>query len=337
MILAGDIGGTKCNLGGFVQDGAGLRLVHQRRFASRDFAGVEQLIEEFRREAADTIKSQAAGEIVAAGFGVPGTVVGGKRLSINLPWALDPSAVARSLKLELSRIALLNDLVATAWGVEHLPAGDFLTLNAGVPQPNANKAVVAAGTGLGEAIIFWDGRGHRVSDSEGGMSDFAPRNEREIQLLLFLKTRTPHVSVEDVLAGRGFRAIHESLNPAVRHSTFDQRAEASAQQITDMALARSCEVCVETLDLWTEAYGAEAGNLALRALAYGGVYVAGGIVLKLLPKIKDGSFVRAFCEKAHVADILARIPVSIVLNEDAPLWGAAYRALAAISENPGSL
>jgi glucokinase len=329
MILAGDIGGTKCNLGAFEADGPRLRLVFQKRYSTRDFASFETLIENFRREAVASTGGAASNKISAAGFGVPGTVVAGQRHSVNLPWTLDPPELAKALKLDSKRIVVLNDLAATAWGIQNLPSDAFLPLNVGVPRPNANMAVLAAGTGLGEAILFWDGRTHRVSPSEGGMTDFAARNDREIQLLLFLKTRMPHICCEDVLAGRGFRAIHESLDPAVRHATFDQRAEASAHEITEMALARSCPVCVETLDVWTEAYGAEAGNLALRVLAYGGVYVAGGIALKVLPKIKDGSFVRAFCDRAHLADVLARIPISVVLNEDAPLWGAAHQALAA--------
>ncbi len=329
MILAGDIGGTKCNLGAFEKDGPRLRLVFQKRYSTRDSAGFETLIENFHREAVASARPGATSKISAAGFGVPGTVVAGQRHSVNLPWTLDPVEVAKTLKLDLKHVVVLNDLAATAWGIQNLPSDAFLALNAGVPRPNANMAVLAAGTGLGEGILFWDGHAHRVSPSEGGMTDFAPRNDREVQLLLFLKTRLPHVCCEDVLAGRGFRAIHESLDPGVRHSTFDQRAEASAHEITEMALARKCPVCVETLDIWTEAYGAEAGNLALRVLAYGGVYVAGGIALKVLPKIKDGSFVRAFCDKAHLADVLARIPIAVVLNEDAPLWGAAHQALAA--------
>jgi len=332
MILAGDIGGTKCNLGAFEIESKRLRLVLQRRLATRDFPTFEKLVDNLLQEAASTDKTEQEMKIAGAGFGVPGAVVGAQRHSVNLPWDLDPAGLADALKLDRSCIVLLNDLVAAAWGIQRLPREAFLTLNAGMPHPNANIAVLAAGTGLGEAILFWDGRAHRVSPSEGGMTDYAPRNEREIQLLRFLKTRMSHVCCEDVLAGRGFRAIHESLDSKVRHSTFDQRPEASASEITEMALARSCPVCVETLDMWTEAYGAEAGNLALRVLAYGGVYVAGGIALKVLAKLKDGSFVRAFCEKAHLADVLARIPISIVLNEDAPLWGAAYQALAAVLE-----
>ena len=332
MILAGDIGGTKCNLGAFEVDGPRLRPVFRKRYSTRDSASFETLIDNFHREAVASTGGAASSKISAAGFGVPGTVVAGQRHSVNLPWTLDPHELAKALKLDSKRIVVLNDLAATAWGIQNLPSDAFLTLNVGVPRTNANMAVLAAGTGLGEAILFWDGHTHRVSPSEGGMTDFAPRNDREIQLLLFLKTRIPHVCCEDVLAGRGFRAIHESLDPTVRHATFDQRAEASAHEITEMALARSCPVCVETLNVWTEAYGAEAGNLALRVLAFGGVYVAGGIALKLLPKIKDGSFVRAFCDKAHLADVLANIPISVVLNEDAPLWGVAHQALAASLE-----
>jgi len=331
MILAGDVGGTKCNLGAFERDGAQLRLFHQHRYASRDFASFDTLVKEFEREATSLEKNKHGGRIEAAGFGAPGTEVAGHWHAVNLPWPLDHAAIGQALELDSSRIVLLNDLVATASGIQRLPATDFFALNAGSPQPNSNKAILAAGTGLGEAILFWDGRTHHASASEGGLTDFAPRNDRQIQLLLFLKARTPQVCVEDVLAGRGFRAIHEMLNPGIRHSSFDERADASAQEITEMALAHSCPVCVETVDLWADVYGAEAANLALRSVAYGGIYVAGGIVLKLLPKIKDGGFIRAFRENARMADVLARIPVSVVLNEDAPLWGAAYQALAAIS------
>ena len=332
MILAGDIGGTKCNLGAFEPDGSRLRLVFQKRYPSWEYPSFENLIERFCTEATASLKGSSRPGIPAVAFGVPGAIIDGKCHSVNLPWTVDPIEIAKALNLDSKRVNLLNDLSATAWGVQNLPDNALLTLNAGVKQPHANKAILAAGTGLGEGILFWDGKTHRVSPSEGGMADFAPRNEREIRLLEFLLARMPHVSCEDVIAGRGFRAIHESLNPNVRHSTFDRRPEESAHEITELALSRACLVCLETLDIWTEAYGAEAGNLALRVLAYGGVYVAGGIALKVLSKLKDGSFVRAFCEKAYLTEILARIPISVVLDQDAPLWGAAYQALAASHE-----
>ena len=222
----------------------------------------------------------------------------------------------------------MNDLVAAAWGLDKLVPEDFLVLNQGVEQPKGNKALIAAGTGLGEAILYWDGRRHRATASEGGAADFAPRTEREIGLLVFLKQRLTRVSCEQLFSGRGFRNIHEFLGPSVRHSTFTGAPADSAQEITQNALEGACPVCVETLDLWTEAFGAEAGNLALRSLAYGGVYLAGGIAVKILPMLKRGSFSKSFAEKGPMTDILARIPIAVILNESAPVFGAAYQALA---------
>ena len=160
------------------------------------------------------------------------------------------------------------------------------------------------------------------------MADFAPSTEREIDLLRFLKKRLPSVCAEEVLSGRGFLAIHEFLDPAVRQASFDGMKSDAAREITQNALGQSCPICVETLDVWVSAYGSEAGNLALRVLAFAGIYVAGGIAVKILPKMKDGTFLRAFCSKGSFASILSQVPIYVVLNEDAPLWGAAYQALA---------
>ena len=326
MILAGDIGGTKCNLAAFEEDGAKLRLVFQRRYATLEFPDFAEVIDQFRRDVTNA-KSFAGGDFMAAGFGVPGVVVAGEQHTINMPWPFDHLQIAAKLNLSPAHIAVVNDLVATAWAILKLPPSEFLVLNKGATQLDGNKAVIAAGTGLGEAILFWDGQQHRVSPSEGSVADFAPRNDREIELFRYMKKSIPHVYCEEILSGRGFRWIHESLNPSMRHATFSQPPAESAHEITRFALEKSCAVCVETLNLWTEMYGAEAGNIAVRVLAYGGVYIAGGIALKILPKMKDGSFVRAFCDKAKLSTVLARIPISIVLNEDAPLWGAAYQAL----------
>jgi glucokinase len=260
---------------------------------------------------------------------VAGAVVEGHLHANNLPWTLNPSELARRLDLSLENIVLLNDVVATAWGLDQLPAKDLAVLNQGVLQPKATRALMAVGTGLGEALLLWDGRQYRVFPSEGGLAGFSPRTDREIQLLIRLKKRLPQVCCEDVLSGRGIRAIHEFLDPEVRHPSFDGSGGDPAQEITEQACTNSCQVCVATLDLWTEAYGSEAGNLALRALAFGGVYVAGGIAPKILPKMKDGTFFRAFCDKTMLSPVLARIPIYVVLNEGAPVWGAAYQALAA--------
>ena len=328
LILGGDIGGTKCNLAVFQEvEGTILQPVFQRRYATRDFSRFEDLIVQFLRQAEQGAKIGGQ-RITAAGFGVAGAVVEGQLHANNLPWTLNPSELAQRLDVGLENIVLLNDVVATAWSLDQLSAKDLAVLNLGVQQPNATRALMAVGTGLGEALLVWDGQQHRVFPSEGGLAGFAPRTDREIQLLIFLKNRLPQVCCEDVLSGRGIRAIHEFLDPNVRHPSFDGGRD-SAREISENACANSCRVCVETLDLWTEAYGSEAGNLALRAMAVGGVYVAGGIAPKILPKMKDGTFFRAFCDKTLLSPVLARIPIYVVRNEDAPIWGAAYQALAA--------
>jgi glucokinase len=331
MILAGDIGGTKCNLAAFEENGATLRLVFQNRYATRDFSSFEQLVDAFGREVAGQVPHEHAAQpgarFAGAGFGLAGTVIEGRLHAINLPWVLDASSLAAKLGLRLEDIVLMNDLVATACGIDKLPADDFLSLNEVPPKPNGSKALIAAGTGLGEAMLFWDGTRYHASPSEGGAADFAPRTDRETQLLHFLKQRLSRVSCEEVFSGRGFRRVHEFLNPAVRHPSFEELAGDSAREITQNAMAGTCAVCAETLDLWVDAFGSEAGNLALRVLAYGGVYLAGGIALKILPKLKEGSFARSFADKAPLTSVLARIPIFVILNEDAPLLGAAYEAL----------
>ena len=325
MILAGDVGGTKCNLALFAKDGPLLRPVFQLRLPTRDYAGFDDLIGDFLKRAYSTDSSAGRPEIEAAGFGVAGVVVEGLLHTGNLPWVLDGTAIGR--KLQLNKIVLLNDLTATAVSLEYLSCADFAILNEGVPQPNATKAVIAAGTGLGEATLHWDGQQYRVAPSEGGQAEFAPRGELEIQLLTHLNKHLPQVSCEEIISGRGFRRIHEFLNPSVRHDSFDTPEGDSAREITRRGLEQSCPVCVESLTLWIEMYGAEAGNMALRTVAFGGVYVAGGIAPKILPKLQDGSFVRAFCGKSKFAEVLARVPLSVVVNENAPVWGAAYQAL----------
>ncbi len=327
MILAGDIGGTKCNLAAFEESGATLRLVFQNRYATRDFSSFEQLLDAFISQAFRQPASQPGARFTAAGFGVAGTVIEGRLHAINLPWVLDSAALAAKLSLHVQDIVLVNDLVATACGIDKLSADDFLALNEVVSQPNASKALIAAGTGLGEAMLFWDGTRYHASPSEGGAADFAPRTDRETHLLHFLKQRLPRVSCEEVFSGRGFRRVHEFLDPAVRHPSFEEAAADTAREITQNAMAGSCPVCIETLDLWVDAFGSEAGNLALRVLAYGGVYLAGGIALKILSKLKEGSFARSFAAKAPLTSVLARIPIFVILNEDAPLLGAAYEAL----------
>jgi glucokinase len=325
MILAGDIGGTKSNLGLFLPEGQVLRAVFRRRLATRDYAGLEDLIEAFLQQATTEDENLNRLAIDAAGFGVAGVVTGGRHYSENLPWVLDVSDLARSLKLK--NIQLLNDLAATALSLNRLPANDLVILNHGAPVPNATQGVIAAGTGLGEALLFWNGKQYQVAPAEGGMADFAPRTERQIQLLTHLRQQLSHVSCEEVVSGRGFRRIHEFLNPSVRHESFESPSGNAAGEITQRGLAKSCAVCAESLEFWIEILGGVTGNFALQTMALGGVFIAGGIAVKVLPKLQDGIFFKSFCGAGKLAPVMARVPIAVVVNEDAPMLGAAYEAL----------
>jgi glucokinase len=325
VILAGDVGGTKCNLALFAEKNGKLDVVFRERFASKEFAQFDLIIREFARRATPHLNGD---KIRAAGFGVAGPVIDNRIHATNLPWIVDADTLAQEVGVK--SIVLVNDLGATGHSLEHLPPEDFCVLNVGTPVPAASRALVAAGTGLGEGILFWDGKRYKVVPSEGGHSDYSPRTDQQIELLKFMRHRYPQVSWELILSGRGFRTLHEFIAPSVKHPIFEDPDADPAPFITKSGLDRSCPVCVETLDLWTNIYGAEAGNLALKVLALGGVYVAGGIAVKILPKMKDGTFFNAFKDKWHFENVLVDVPVSIVLNESAPLIGAAYEAYATV-------
>jgi len=245
LILGGDIGGTKCNLVVFQETEAGaLRPLFQRRYATRDFSRFEDLIAHFLEQLAEQAWWNAGVPIRAAGFGVAGAVVEGQLHANNLPWTLNLLELALRLGVSMENIVLLNDVVATAWSLDQLPAADLAVVNQGVLQPRATRALMSVGTGLGEAFLVWDGRQIRVFPSEGGLASFAPRTDREIGLLVYLKERLPHVCCEDVLSGRGIRAIHEFLDAGVRHSSFDEPGADPAREISERATSQSCPVCV---------------------------------------------------------------------------------------------
>jgi glucokinase len=324
VILAGDVGGTKCNLALFSENNGKLQVVFRERFASKEFAQFDFIIREFLRLAGASLSRD---KIRAAGFGIAGPVINNRVHTTNLPWVVEAGVLAQELGVPVESIVLVNDLGATGYSLEHLAPEDLCVLNPGKAVEDASRALLAAGTGLGEGVLFWtDGR-YRVVPSEGGHSDFAPRTDQQIELLKFMRHRYPQVSWELILSGRGFRTLHEFIAPSVKHPIFEDPDADPAPFISKSGLDRSCPVCVETLDLWTSVYGAEAGNLALKVLALGGVYVAGGIAVKILPKMKDGTFLSAFKDKWYFTNMLADIPVSVVLNESAPLVGVAYEAL----------
>ena len=326
MILAGDIGGTKCNLALYQASGATRRKIADRRYESREFPAFEEVIAKFLLDSRAELKDAGAHPIEAAGFGIAGPIIDGRVKATNLPWVIDSAVLSKQLGTQ--HVVLLNDLEATGYSLGHLAPAELSILNKGAAAPRATQALLAAGTGLGESILFWDGSRYIVAGTEGGHTDFAPRTEQEIEFLRFMKRNEPFVSVELILSGRGFRPIHTFLDPSVRHPSFEEpEADAAAPEITRLGLEGSCPVCVRTLDLWVSMYGSEAGNLALKTLARGGVWVAGGIAVKIRKKMEDGTFFRAFCEKEKFAALLAEIPIRMVLNEEAPLIGAMSRAV----------
>jgi glucokinase len=316
MILGGDLGGTKANLGLFdVQNGSLVRVAFGR-YASHEHAGLQEMVQDFLQQNKE--------KVTAACFGIAGPVVNNKVHITNLPWGVDGDAMAQFLGIE--RVRLLNDLEATGYGIEVMTPKDIETIHAGDPKPEATRVVIAAGTGLGEAILFWDGKAHLPVATEGGHSDFAPQTEQQAELWKFLSKIYEFVSNETILAGRGFLHLHEFLDPSVRHPGFDDSTIDPAPEITRRAMDGSCPVCVSTLDLWVEIYGSEAGNLAVRTLSRGGIYVAGGIAAKILSKLKDGTFAAAAVRKEKMGEYLKSIPIYVVLNEECPLMGTAYAA-----------
>jgi glucokinase len=315
MILAGDVGGTKANLGLFDARDGKLVRANFKRFSSQAYPGLEQIMQEFLRE--------APGKVTAASFGIAGPVVSNTVKATNLPWVVDGNLLAK--ELGIPRVRLLNDLEAAAYGVGVLEPSEMETLHTGVSVPEAHRVVIAAGTGLGEGILFWDGKQHTPMATEGGHADFAPATEQQAELWKWLKKRNANVSTELILAGKGFKRLHEFLDPAVRHD-FDDPSVDPAPGITQRGLAGTCPVCVKTIELFCEIYGSEAGNMALRAVARGGIYVTGGIAVKILPKLKDGRFVAAVKNKEKLGPFLEQIPIRVVLNEQCPLLGAAFVA-----------
>ena len=327
MILAGDIGGTKCNLALYEILDKSHRKIIDQRYESREFPTFDEMISRFLSETRAETKGAGKHYIEGAGFGVAGPVIDHRVKATNLPWIVDRATLAK--QLGTPHVVLLNDLEATAHSLALMAPSELSTLNQGTPSPQSTQALLAAGTGLGEAILFWDGKQYLVASSEGGHTDFAPRTEQEIELLRHMKKQYEFVSLELILSGRGFRTIHSFLDTSVTHPSFEGPEADAAPEITRLALEGRCPVCVQTLDLWVSLYGAEAGNLALKVLARGGVWVAGGIAVKIRKKMEDGAFFRAFCEKEKFGALLAQIPIHMVLNEEAPLLGAMSQAIQA--------
>jgi glucokinase len=318
MILAGDVGGTNTRLAIIQAEGGGLKIVAEEIFPSREHVGLEGVLRKF-------ISSHPI-PVERAGFGVAGPVRNGRCEATNLPWVVDARQVARELGLE--DVGLINDLEANAYGIVVLRPEDFLTLNAGAPDAEGNQAIIAAGTGLGEAGLYWDGKHHRPFATEGGHSTFAPRNELEMMLLKYLLARFEHVSFERVLSGPGLFNIYGFLRDTGRAEEPPWLADQMRQQdpptvITQAALNGKSALCVQALELFVSLYGAEAGNLALKVMATGGLYVGGGIAPRIIRQLMDSRFMDAFTDKGRLKPLMEAMPVRVILNDKTALLGAA--------------
>jgi glucokinase len=278
--------------------------------------------------------------VTAACFGVPGPVRDGRLRLTNLPWTLDSRELAKNL--EIDHVFLINDLEANGYGVAELAPDQIYTLSEGDASQTGNRALIAAGTGLGEGLLIWNGHTHIPYPSEGGHGDYAPRNEDEIDLLRFLKEKyNGRVSFERVVAGMGLTSIYEFLRevrgmeePAWLTEKLAAVSDPNSV-ITEMGLSAKSEICEKALDMFVSAYGAEAGNLALKVLSVGGLYVGGGIAPRILEKLKDGTFMKAFTDKGRLSQLLINMPVRIILESRAAQMGAAAYAEARAAELSG--
>jgi glucokinase len=325
MILAGDIGGTNTRLALFEVRGDGLSATVEATFPSRQQPNLEAAARAFLASHDLPVKQ--------ACFGVPGPVARGRSEATNLPWVVDAREAAAALRL--GEVWLINDLEATAYGIAALPPTDFVALNPGAAASPGNAAVIAAGTGLGEAGLYWDGARHRPFACEGGHATFAPADETQVRLLHYLLKRYEHVSWERVLSGPGLVTIYQFLRdtgageePAWLRESLRQGDPSAV--ISRAALEGRSPLCARALDLFAALYGAEAGNLALKVMATGGVFLGGGIAPKILRKLQEPGFREAFVAKGRMRSLLEAIPVRVIVNDKTALIGAArYAALRA--------
>jgi glucokinase len=330
MILAGDVGGTKVHLALYDFVDGRLKHIREERFPAKEYPGLEAIVKEFL----------GSDEATAACFGVPGPVRDGRLRLTNLPWTLDSREL--TITLAIPHVFLINDLEANGYGIAELTSEQIYTLSEGDTSQIGNRALIAAGTGLGEGLLIWNGHMHVPFPSEGGHADYSPRNEDEIDLLRFLKQKyNGRISWERVVSGMGLTNIYEFLRDVrgVEEPAWLAEQIAVADDpnsvITDTGLAAKAEICVKALDMLVSAYGAEAGNLALKVLSVGGLYIGGGIGPRIIEKLKDGTFLKAFTDKGRLSQLLINMPVRVILESRAAVLGAAAFAEARAAELSG--
>lgn len=320
-VLAGDIGGTNARLAVFRIEDDGYNVETSETFPSPEYGSLAKIVEQFVAAHKVSVKT--------ACVGVPGPVKEGRAEITNLPWVVEASVLAKAAGA--ARVAVINDLEAQAWGIATLHPDDLVTLNPGAEDARGNAALISAGTGLGQAGLYWDGLMHRPFACEGGHTSFAPRNELQLAFLDFLARRFEgHVSWERVVSGPGLVNIHDFLieysyvEPSPEHVASLHKDDPA--EITASAEARSCPLCVEALELFAGFYGAEASNLALKIMARGGVYLGGGIAPKIIDKLREPTFIEAFLDKGRMRPLLEAMPVKVIVREGTALRGAARYA-----------
>ncbi|KAA0253192.1 glucokinase [Acidobacteria bacterium ACD] len=329
-ILAGDIGGTNVRLALFEEREGRLERGRIEKYRVREFEGLEAVVRAFLRP---------DDAVAAAGFGIAGPVKDGRCIATNFPWRVDVADVRAAFAIPVA--VLVNDLVANGWGVSELPPAGFAVLNEGVAAPDGNAAILSPGTGLGEGYLVRIAGRLVPQASEGGHASFAPRHPEEVELLKFLEGEFGHVSYERILSGPGLRNLYRferlrSGRPQPEWLTAEfAEAGDHAPVIAKNALNNRDDVCMRTLQRFASILGGEAGNLALKVLATGGVFLGGGIPPKILPRLREGTFFTAFCDKGRFGPLLSRIPVKVILDDTCALLGAARAAADARGRGAG--
>lgn len=324
MVLAGDVGGTKTNLALYEITKDTLELKVQSQYSSKIFSSLSEIISVFQEE-------NSLATIEMACFGIAGPVLDGRCKTTNLPWDIQTSELQEHLGI--GKVSIINDLEATAYGMLYLDEDEFVDLNPSAKPVSGNRAVIAAGTGLGEAILYYDSNKYHPIGSEGGHTDFAPLTEHQDELLQWMRKRYPeHVSYERILSGPGVYTLYEFLlesgyaqQPLAMLNIKD--TEDKSAMISKCALNDKDSLCMKTLELFCEVYAAEAGNLALKCVSIGGVYIGGGIAPKILPMLQEKSFMNTFVRKGRFEEMLKAMQVRVSLNQDTALFGAAHFAV----------
>ena len=317
MILAGDIGGTNTRLALYEKARGSVRVA-EGRFLSKNYPNLLSIVQTFLKKHDNVVPTRAV-------FGLAGPIEDGQCQVTNLPWFVDAKMMEKELKIP--SVTLINDLEAFAWGLQALKPQELCLLHAGKPKIVGNKALIAAGTGLGEAGLYWDGRQHHPFATEGGNADFSPRNDLEFELMHFLKKTYTHVSAETVISGPGLYLIYQFLidsgyEKASKEVQKEMSEKDPSEVVSDWGRHYRDPACTRAVEWFISLYGAEAGNLALKVLARGGVYVAGKIATIFAENIKKGGFVKSFLEKGVSTPLMNSIPIYLVLNEETPLFGA---------------